>query len=67
MDERERARNYGKVATIAFTVGISAAVASATLWFTGAQRNRTAKQVRVGVLWNGARATEGTIVVEGSY
>jgi hypothetical protein len=68
MDERQRARDYGNVATIAFTVGISAAVASATLWFTGAPRNTTAsKQMRVGLRWNGVSAREGTVVVEGSY
>jgi hypothetical protein len=68
MEQRERARDQGNIATIAFTVGIASAVGAATLWFTGAPRDPAGpKPMRVGVRWNAARAAEGTLVVEGGY
>jgi len=50
VDARDRARAHGRIATVAATVGLSAALASVTLWLTGDPPAPTAaRALRVGV------------------
>lgn len=70
VEERDRARTHGRIATVAFTVGISAAFAAGVLWFTGSPRPSAASPaLRVGTTLAGSpsRLERAGIVVEGSY
>lgn len=50
VEDRDRAREHGRIATVAATVGLSAALASVTLWLTGDPPAPTAaRALRVGV------------------
>lgn len=70
IEERDRARQHGSIATVAFTVGVSAAVAAGVLWFTGAPRKAAASpSLEVGATWTGSvsRPSGVELVVTGSY
>jgi hypothetical protein len=70
VEERDRARTHGRVATVAMTVGASAALSAAVLWFTGGPRTTASSQpVRVDVTWecSGSQPRSIGVVVKGSY
>jgi hypothetical protein len=68
IDERERARTYGNVATVAVAVGVTSAVAAGILWFTGAPSSASRPgPLRVGFQFRGGKAHHAGIVVEGRY
>jgi hypothetical protein len=70
VEDRDRARTHGRIATVAFTVGISAAFAAGVLWFTGSPRaSSSSSALRVGATWrgSGSRLENAGIVVKGSY
>jgi hypothetical protein len=70
VEERDRARKHGNVATVAVTVGVSAAIAAGVLWFTGGPRAPApAPPLRVDLTWerSGSRTSRVGVVVEGSY
>jgi hypothetical protein len=70
IEERDRARQHGNIATVAFTVGVSAAVAAGVLWFTGAPREATASSsLELGATLTGSvsRPDGIELVVTGSY
>lgn len=70
VEERDRARTHGRIATVAFTVGISAAFAAGVLWFTGDPRTTaSSRSFSVGVTWERpeSRPRNVGIVMEGSF
>lgn len=66
---RDQARDQGRIATVAFTLGIAATAAAATLWFTGAPRSMERAKLRVGLRTDTSvrMPRGGTILFEGSY
>jgi hypothetical protein len=65
IEERERAREHGNIATVALTLGVASAIAAGTLWFTApALSSKRAPPLAVGVHFNPGG---GGIVLTGSY
>jgi hypothetical protein len=68
IEERTRARQYGNVATVALTVGVTSALAAGILWFTGAPRGASRPgPVQVGFHLRRGRTNHAGFVVEGWY
>jgi hypothetical protein len=66
---RDQARERGRIATVALTVGIASAFATGTLWITGGPRTATSTSaLRAGFRATGPAGERGaSVVVQGQY
>jgi hypothetical protein len=67
VERRDHAREHGRIATVAATVGVAAAAAGVTLWLTGSQDSDAAHSIRVGFRGGVAGARDSALVLQGSY
>jgi hypothetical protein len=68
IERRDDAREHGRIATVAATVGVTAAAAALTLWFSGSPDENSSRSVRLGVRGNAfAGAREGAVFLRGTY
>jgi hypothetical protein len=66
---RDRARERGRIATVAAAVGVAAGAAAAVLWLTASpERSSSSGSTRVGVRGNAlGPARSGSIVLQGNF